>query len=378
MNFFKKALISLLIVLFVAIIPVVAAVNVTWEWLLDDMDVNYFRYQLEGELDNAWTVVPSSVTTFELANVDGSIEHTLYLQQSYDGKNWSASAIAVSTPIPVEEVVEEVPVVEEPALVTPVVEEVPVAEVAPTAVEEKAVVVEEKAIVAEANPVVAEETPIIVAEKAPIVEATDIVKEEPVVAKEEPVKELPVVVQPIKAVKNNDFAFTLTFDAGVVYKFNTPAIVNDKLGIKGNIGYGLENVIRIGNTSGLGLWFDTFALLDGAKSQSSFGDYFKLSNYSKVLGLDGMLTYNLNVNKMKFILGAGADFRVMSGSNPYSSGSFALFGKNIGWTYNIVGMGQFRYQFTNVFSMGLDARYAYSIDKKMSEVGGTLSFGFSF
>lgn len=71
-------------------------VNITWFWDFDDFDVEYFRYQLDGEEDNNWTEVDSFTTDVTYSGLDGDIIHTLYLQQSYDGINWSPSAISDS------------------------------------------------------------------------------------------------------------------------------------------------------------------------------------------------------------------------------------------------------------------------------------------
>ena len=137
-----KKLVLLIAALFLIVTPVFAAkIAVTWEWLLADPDVQYFRYQVDGEDPTGWTVVTSEVTNYSVQNLDGSSSYTLYLQQSYDGIYWSASAMATSAPvvpkepvleepkweleaveepISVETTVIEEPVVEEPAVVEPV------------------------------------------------------------------------------------------------------------------------------------------------------------------------------------------------------------------------------------------------------------------
>ncbi len=128
----SRKLIVLIALIMLLVTPVFAAkVAVTWEWLLADPDVQYFRYQLGGEDPTGWTVVTSDVTYYEESDLDGTQSYTLYLQQSYDGIYWSASASATSEPV-----VPEVPAVEAPVVVAeeePVVEvpvEEPVAEVA--------------------------------------------------------------------------------------------------------------------------------------------------------------------------------------------------------------------------------------------------------
>lgn len=367
MDFMKKALLSILVISLLAIVPVMAAVNVTWEWLLDDPDVKYFRYQLEGEVEDAWTVVPSDTTTYELTEVDGSVVYTLYLQQSYDGKNWSPSSVASSTPV------EDFAAEEVAEAVVPEVESAPIEET--FALEEPAVVEDTTAL---AEPVAA---PV----EEEVVESVSVEEEkveetvEPVVAPagEDEVKEAvsPAVTPQNKA---NEFKFSLTLGSAFVYKLNPPLAVASGYGIRLNAGLMLENIVKIGKNSGLGFSFDAFAILDEAKQQADFADYLKLSNYSKILGGDGLLIYSSSLGKAKFNLGAGADLRISSVSNAYKDYEFTLFNKNIGWTYNLVGMAQMRYQFNKAFSMGVEARYAYSLTKRINELSGLVMMGFSF
>ena len=64
---------------------------VTWTWYENDPNVEFYRYQLDGEEDGRWTVVDWSVTEVSLT-LDVSVIHTLYLQQSYDGVLWGPSS----------------------------------------------------------------------------------------------------------------------------------------------------------------------------------------------------------------------------------------------------------------------------------------------
>lgn len=73
-------------------------VMVNWVWKLQDPKVTTFRYQVDGELDNKWTVVDSSVTSYSLKSYDSSKAHSLYLQQSYDGVNFSESGRSIIDP----------------------------------------------------------------------------------------------------------------------------------------------------------------------------------------------------------------------------------------------------------------------------------------
>ena len=75
---------------------------VTWMWFENDPMVGYYRYQVDGEDEDGWTVVDRSVTEVAI-ELDVSVVHTLYLQQSYDGISWSPSSSTESEVYPEEE-----------------------------------------------------------------------------------------------------------------------------------------------------------------------------------------------------------------------------------------------------------------------------------
>jgi hypothetical protein len=74
-------------------------VAITWEWMVDDPQVTGFRYQLNDENPDAWTVVDANTTMAVIQNLDGSEEYSLYLQQTFDGVNWSESSVSVAMPL---------------------------------------------------------------------------------------------------------------------------------------------------------------------------------------------------------------------------------------------------------------------------------------
>lgn len=74
-------------------------VSITWEWESAEEGVTAFRYQLDGELEDGWTVVDASVTSFNLGPVDDSVTRVLYVQQSYDGELWSESGMLAYDPV---------------------------------------------------------------------------------------------------------------------------------------------------------------------------------------------------------------------------------------------------------------------------------------
>ena len=91
----KKTLLAL-VFLFVSAFALFALEgNVTWVWFENDPNVEYYRYQVDGEDDDKWTVVDWTVTEVTYT-LDVTVLHTLYLQQSYDGINWSESSYTES------------------------------------------------------------------------------------------------------------------------------------------------------------------------------------------------------------------------------------------------------------------------------------------
>lgn len=74
-------------------------ISITWEWDVANEDVVAFRYQLDGEEPDKWTVVDASVTSYTLGPIEDTSFHILYLQQSYDSDQWSASATMVYDPV---------------------------------------------------------------------------------------------------------------------------------------------------------------------------------------------------------------------------------------------------------------------------------------
>src|SRR5574344_340598 len=126
MNKLSKVLFFIAIVLCITL-PLSAAkmMNVTWQWLLNDPYVTSYRYQLDGENEDGWTVVGADTDKYVAVGLDPYKDYTLYLQCTYDGEIWSESA--VSTAYALLEYV-EVPLVEEVAEPAPVVEETPVVE----------------------------------------------------------------------------------------------------------------------------------------------------------------------------------------------------------------------------------------------------------
>ena len=121
----SKVLLFIAIVLCISL-PLSAAkmMNVTWQWLLNDPYVTSYRYQLDGENEDGWTVVSADTDTYVAVGLDPYKDYTLYLQCTYDGSVWSESAkstaYALLEYVEVPAVVEE-PIVEEAPVVAPVI-----------------------------------------------------------------------------------------------------------------------------------------------------------------------------------------------------------------------------------------------------------------
>ena len=85
----KKTLIVLILAL---ISQFLFATETIWMWEHNDSDVNFFRYSTT--YDDKWRVVPSDHYSIKLDS--GEIDdYEFFLQQSYDGVNWSESSSKV-------------------------------------------------------------------------------------------------------------------------------------------------------------------------------------------------------------------------------------------------------------------------------------------
>ena len=90
----KTLLIAILLFAFAFTLSALEA-EITWVWFENDPDVQYYRYQIDGEDEDKWTVVDFFVNEVTVT-LDVSVMHTLYLQQSYDGILWSESSFTES------------------------------------------------------------------------------------------------------------------------------------------------------------------------------------------------------------------------------------------------------------------------------------------
>lgn len=90
-----KKVLSILLVLCFSLTVIFAVDIATVKWALKTpRSTNYIRYQVNEELDDAWTVVENDESGIVIIEIESptDISSTLYVQQSIDGVIWSKSA----------------------------------------------------------------------------------------------------------------------------------------------------------------------------------------------------------------------------------------------------------------------------------------------
>lgn len=372
----KKVMLFLAVVMMV-LAPVFAAqeMSVTWEWLLDDPDVNFYRYQLGSTEENGWTVVAGDVSSYTADGLDPYSDYTLYLQRSYDGVNWSATAESTAeallveetpdmdiTPVAAEPVVDETPAVEEPA----VIEDVEV-----LGVEEPAVV-EEIEVLAVEEPVVVEE------------EVFDV---------EEPAALEAVVVAPVAPVeesKDSRFAFSLLFKGGFVNALDFDAIDNISFSpiAIADIAFDFSNIVSFNDNVGLGLRLDllsgTVLPKSGWNSVLDKDEFFKLSNYAYAYSPAAYLTLDARAGIANFNFGLGftGSFLYDGASRAKSFGyndSFTLFDTSFDYRLAPSALLGVRFYMGDVFSLGVEATYSATVNDWLHhDVSAGVVMGFTF
>lgn len=327
---------TLLIALALPLFAVQATVD--WQWEMNDPDVQYFRYQLDSESEDGWTVVPADVLSYSQSGLDGSRSYTLYLQQSYDGINWSASASAASEPaVPAE------------------------AEFT-------------------AEPAVAEET-----EEIPVVEEAVPVEEEPVEVVEAvvPETEEPAEIAPVAPVAvaedEGTFKFTFGFGGGVGMEINKDLGLDARLSLQ----LGFEDIVA-SDTLGFDIRLNLGAVADPAfDADDIFDNIFKLDQYRKSLYADLLIGGNVKFGSAQLYLGLGGEFVADYGHNAER----ALFDAG-DFHFNVVptALLGLRYNVADWFYLGLEGQYILDmdynsddiIDSMIHTVVPRLMFGFSF
>ena len=101
MNLGKMKILVLIMLYLVCAASLFAAedIMITWEWEPADEQVSAFRYQVNAEYPDGWTVVDAAVTEYHYGPVANDTTYVLYVQQSYDGEHWSTSASLAYDPV---------------------------------------------------------------------------------------------------------------------------------------------------------------------------------------------------------------------------------------------------------------------------------------
>ncbi len=306
---------SILIALLLVVVAGAFALDatVTWSWSQNDPDVKYFRYQLDGEEEGKWTVVEADVLSASY-DIDVSVEHTLYLQQSYDGANWSASSHTVSAAVEEETVLADV--VEASETSEPA--EAPAENVEPIA-EPVAEPASESAEPAEAAP----------ENKSDDVQP-EVSAEEPAV-QEEVVAEAPAEETPAKAAPAV-YPARSRIDLGVVYGNKIPFDKDNHL-----VGASLGYTFLFGRTGSFG--FGAKAQFTAYTGLDTFKDLKNISAANFKGTLDVMLVADYASSWADFYLGVGGEVAApFTALKSYTAGVVAQLGARIRLG-NVVGLG---------------------------------------
>lgn len=361
----KVLLVLSVMLLSIATLFAAQEMSVTWEWLLDDPAVNYYRYQLNGTDDDAWTVVSGDTSSYTADGLDPYADYTLYLQRSYDGENWSETASATA-------------------------EALLYLEVETTPVTDPLTVVDESS-----EEVVAEEE--VVEETAPVEEA--VVEE--VVADEEVVTEETVVVAPVAPISlaeekgNFEFSLLLRPYAAVNFDYSAknPYMAS---GVGLGLSFDFDNIAAFNANSGFGMRLDIGStqypskgfkqyLGDGKAAEFwnwKWGELFDFANnYANDVNATLLLTIDAQagVADFSFGLGGGAAVLFSKGDDVNKSAyNFSLADDIDLAAYAAANFGV-KFYCGSVFSIGVDAVYKVMIPNyEINTLDASLVLGFTF
>ncbi len=268
----KKFLVSLLLVTTCFALAAAQTMTVKWQWELTDPDVKAYRYQLDGTKDNAWTVVGGKVDSYQAVDLDPYTDHTLYLQSSYNGVDWSETASSTAKAL----------------LTQPIIVNVP-----------------DDAIYLADNQegIVIDELDVIDAESA---KATK--------AKKEKAPKAP------KVQSDYPFSFNLLLSAGVGTNVYTDPIKDFKLEgvfMRYDLGFELQNIIHAGPW-GMGLRVDANVLVEpyeqtwASFNGAAFKDYFVPANWWFDSSYNAMLMMYFGSPKFEAYLGGGFGYSLFN------------------------------------------------------------------
>ncbi len=442
MRNFKKILLAIAIIA-VVLSPIFAAqvMNVTWQWSLDDKDVTAYRYQLNGESDEGWTVVGGDVSQYNATSLDPYTDYTLYLQASYDGSLWSESAAStakamLSHPVALEDTLDvlgnkvtirvydsSVEITYPSSAVAPEdakafleyvngkysdylsgssyeISEGETVLTLPVAMSEDdkpAVIAIFKAEVnsylsslttpVAEEPKAAEPVPAVVEEPAPVAEEPKAVEPAPVEAK--PVSNVAAVpeAKSIAKPKYSSFRFSMIPTLGAEYRFdNLSSFEKDNIYPRAALAFDFANIIPMGNHFGLGLRSDISVGLiprEGYSVFDSFKSIFKPDYWMEDTTADLKLTATVSTSSFNFYLGGGVGYSII---NPKVESTYAeKYGHSLGTltsyfstAWGPTGVIGMRFYMGKVFSLGLEGSYRYLLPAEKHYASASLAFGFTF
>ncbi len=262
----KKRIFTLLALL--VLLPVMAFatdVVITWEWMLDDPQVTGFRYQLDGEDPDNWTVVDGMTSSCVIEHLDGSKEYTLYLQQTYDGVNWSPSAMSTAMPLIASD-----PMMEEDAVIEDM------------ATTEEMSATDDMAMEKDHS-----------SEMEVVAKDDDMMKEEAATSDDDV-----IVVEEMKKEKSPYYTSISLRGSGVYALETVPGNTNyDNLSASVGLGLGFNNIIGLSKNVGLGLNLNTDLILaptdgDARASLTSFFTDTTITDYSLRVTLAPEIEFN--------------------------------------------------------------------------------------
>lgn len=392
MRNFKKILFAILVMaLVLSPIFAIQVMNVTWQWSLDDKDVTAYRYQLNSESDEGWTVVGGDVSSYNAESLDPYTDYTLYLQASYDGSLWSESAVSTAKamlkqPVAVEDTMDvfgntvtirvydsSIEITYPASAVTPddakafldyvngkysdylsgatyEISEGETVLTLPAAMSEEdkpAVIAIFKAevnnYIASLSAPVAEEPKAVVAEEpkveTPAPEPAPAVVEEPK-AEPAPAPETKPVSSVVAALetntsakaKNSNFRFSMIPTLGAEYRFDSfSSFEKDNVYPRAAIAFDFANIIPIGRSFGLGLRSDISVGLIPQNNYSAFDSFksvFKPDNWMEDTTADLKLTATVSTKSFNFYVGGGVGYSII---NPKVEGEYAeRYGHSLG------------------------------------------------
>lgn len=82
---------SILFSFLIAFPCILSAANVRWQW--NDIDAAYYRWQLDGESEDGWTVVDGNTLYADTYDLDPTLLYNFHIQSSPDGVSWSNASV---------------------------------------------------------------------------------------------------------------------------------------------------------------------------------------------------------------------------------------------------------------------------------------------